>query len=1372
MEYRILGALEVAVDGKVVAVGGSRERALLALLLLRANQVVPADTLVEELWGGRPTEAAENTLRVYVSRLRKALRLAGAEEVLVTQTPGYVLRVQPDELDASRFEAAAAVGKQHLLDGDAPAASAVLRDALALWRGPALVDLADLGSALPEAARLEERRLEVTEDRIEADLACGRHREVVGELELLTGTHPLRERLWGHRMLALYRSGRQAEALRAYQDVRALLGDQLGIDPGPELRRLEDAILQHAPELDWEGEVQPVVPPSSIAGAVPTTPFAESAPVAPTAPAAAPPAEPVRVVATGLLTLLFTDIAAFDELLEREGDEAAERRRRTHLRLVREAAGAWQGSEPKSLAAGLLLTFTSAVDAVACAVSVQQAIERHDRRYPDERLETRIGLHVGESIIDEADYFGPDVVTARRVCESAVAGQILATEVVASLVGSRGQYRFADHGSLDVRGVSRPITTHTVLWQAAKAIALPLPRAVATDQQPFVGRSDESDVLEAAWEEATKQQRQAVLIGGEPGIGKTRLATEFALRAHAAGATVLWGRCDEELGVAYQPFAEALRQYVEVCPVEDLQVHVDAYGGTLARLVPEMELRLPELAVPAAGDPEADRYYLFEAATGLIGTATERAPVVLVIDDLHWAARPTMLMLRHLLRSQHAQALFVIATYRDTEIGGGHPLAELLADLRSVPGVYRLAMEGLGVHDLADLVAATGDGRLNADRRSLAQVLSQETQGNPFFVGEILRHLTETQAGTVSVPESVRDVIARRLSRLSPSTQLALATAAVVGPAFEFGVLERLGGAPDDPDELLDALDEAIAARVVTEVPGGVGHYTFTNSLIRHTLYEGLSTARRSRIHLRAGEALEALHADAIDAHVAALAHHFCEAAIGGQPSAKAADYALRAARIALDQLAFESAVAHVERGLAVLEANNRPDLAHKFDLLLVLATAQDRLLERTEAKTAVLAAAQLAREVGSNERLVEAALALAPRRGFGRLESDVVELCEQALRVVPAEEPAVQAKLLAFLAAYRAYAGEGWVVEPLALDALATARDLGDAHTLFLALMARCWTLWGKAQVGEQVALAEEVFALGDSTGNPLYQVEALLLRAPGRLALGDRDGFEADGAELENVSGRMRFAYGTVNAAVWQTLLAFLDGRFEEAETLAGAVLALAGNDEDWARAYASHLFWLRFEQGRSQEVVEMVLPFLDELPVVGPVIALLQADAGDATAAREVLNDVVVVNNLSTVPQDLTWPASLACLTEVIARVEDADAAKVLDDALRPYGGQLLVVGGTLCPGSADRYLGMVAAVMGRTEEAEARFTAALELERSVSARPLVARTCYWYGRFLLSQGPPRAADGRARVEEARAIAAELGMAGLEVQASALI
>src|SRR5581483_2326730 len=378
--------------------------------------------------------------------------------------------------------------------------------------------------------------------------------------------------------------------------------------------------------------------------------------------------------------------------------------------------GAWEGSEPKSLAAGLLLTFTSAVDAVACAVGVQQGIERHNRRYPDERLETRVGLHVGESIVDEADYFGPDVVTARRVCESAVPGQILATEVVASLVGSRGQYRFADHGSLEVRGVSRPVTTHTVLWHMEKAIALPLPRAVAADHQPFVGRSDESDVLEAAWEESVARHRQAVLIGGEPGIGKTRLATEFALRAHGDGATVLWGRCDEELGVAYQPFAEALRQYVEVCPVEDLHAHVEAYGGMLARLVPEMELRLPELSVPAAGDAEADRYYLFEAATGLIGTATERAPVVLVVDDLHWAARPTMLMLRHLLRSQHAQALLVIATYRDTEIAGGHPLAELLADLRSVPDVHRLAMEGLGVHDLADLVEAKVAGRLASGR--------------------------------------------------------------------------------------------------------------------------------------------------------------------------------------------------------------------------------------------------------------------------------------------------------------------------------------------------------------------------------------------------------------------------------------------------------------------------------------------------------------------------------------------------------------------------------------------------------------------------------------------------------------------------------
>jgi DNA-binding SARP family transcriptional activator/class 3 adenylate cyclase len=1367
VEYRILGALEVAVNGEVVPVGGSRERALLALLLLRANQVVPADTLVEELWGGRPTEAAENTLRVYVSRLRKSLRLAGADEVLVTQTPGYVLRVAPDELDAARFEAAAAAGKEHLLAGEPRQASAVLRDALGLWRGPALVDLA---SALPEAARLEERRLEVTEDRIEADLAAGRHREVVGELELVTGTHPLRERLWGHRMLALYRSGRQAEALRAYQEVRSLLGDQLGIDPGPELRRLEEAILQHDPGLEWEPPAEPPAPPARSVPArgsvAARDSVAATAPAGDTVPGAPPPA-PI-----GLLIILFTDIAAFDELLEREGDEAAERRRRTHLRLVRETAGAWQGSEPKSLASGLLLTFTSAVDAVACAVGVQQAIERHNRRHPDQRLEIRVGLHVGEPITDEADYFGPDVVTSRLVCESAAAGQIVVTEVVASLVGSRGQYRFADHDALTIRGVSRPVSTHTVLWQAEKGVALPLPRPVVPDRQPFVGRSDESDVLEAAWEEALAQRRQAVLVAGEPGIGKTRLVTELALSAHAAGATVLWGRCDEELGVAYQPFAEALRHYVEVSPLEDLISHVDTYGGTLARLVPEMELRLPELLAPAPGDPEADRYYLFEAAAGLIGTATERAPVVLVIDDLHWAARPTMLMLRHLLRSAHTQALLVIATYRDTEVAAGHPLSELLADLRSVPGVHRVALEGLGVHDLSDLVAATDDRRLAADRRALAQVLLTETQGNPFYVGEILRHLAETDAGTVTVPESVRDVIARRLSRLAPSTQLAMATAAVVGPEFEFGVLERLGGAAGDPDELLDALDEAISARIVTEVRDGVGHYTFTNSLIRHTLYEGLSSARRSRIHQRAGEALEALHSENIDGHLAALAHHFCEAATGGQPAGRAADYAVRASRRAADQLAFEEAVAHAERGLAVLEASNRPDPVRRFDLLLALAQGRDRLLERPEAKEAVLAAADTARQLGSSERLVQAACQMTPRRGFGRLEADVLDLCAEALQVVPDADSAVRAKLLAFLAAYRAFAGEGWAVEPVASEALAIARAAGDDETLFLALMARCWTLWGTAQVGDQVALAEELYELGETSGNSLYRAEALLLRAPGRLALGDRVGFEADAAALSDISERVRFAYGTVNVAVWRTLLAFLEGRFDDAESLSATVLALAGDDEDWTRAYASHIFWLRFEQGRSAEVVELVVAFLDQLPVVGPALALLQADAGNTAGAAELLRDVVGAGELSTVPRDLTWPASLACLAEVMARVGDAEVAARLEDALEPYAGQLLVVGGTLCPGSADRYLGMAATVLGRPEDAEKRFIAALELELAAGARPLVARTSYWYGVLLQGLGPERADDARANIEEAATLAAELGMQGLQAQAASLL
>ena len=251
VEFRILGSIEVGDGDQRVDLGGLRERTLLARLLLAAGQVVSADRIAEDIWAGDPPPQAAATLRVYVSRLRRALGPAGASAVQ-TQPPGYRLQLEPGQLDADRFAGLAASARADLAAGRPAAAAAGMAAALALWRGPALGDIADLAFAQADVARLDEARLAALEDRIEADLACGRHASVASELDGLTREHPLRERLCGLRMLALYRCGRQADALTAYAELRAQLADELGIDPNPGLLRLHESILQQRPELDWQ----------------------------------------------------------------------------------------------------------------------------------------------------------------------------------------------------------------------------------------------------------------------------------------------------------------------------------------------------------------------------------------------------------------------------------------------------------------------------------------------------------------------------------------------------------------------------------------------------------------------------------------------------------------------------------------------------------------------------------------------------------------------------------------------------------------------------------------------------------------------------------------------------------------------------------------------------------------------------------------------------------------------------------------------------------------------------------------------------------------------------------------------------------------
>lgn len=1088
---------------------------------------------------------------------------------------------------------------------------------------------------------------------------------------------------------------------------------------------------------------------------------------------------------TATVTVLFTDLVASTSLLSRVGPDAAEAVRRAHFELLREAVARFGGTEVKNLGDGLMVVFASVSEALGCGVAMHQGVERHNRRAV-EPMGLRVAVAHGEADVEAGDYFGPCVVEASRLCAAAQGGQLLTSGLVAMMMGGRAGFEFDAATAVEAKGFPDPIEAHAVAWSSNTEPLIPMPVGLQQrdDTPPLVGRDDELAQLAACWKLAVSGERQMVFVSGEPGVGKTRLAAELAVIASQNGAIVLFGRCDEDVGIAYQPFAEALGHYVASCPIEVIETHVATFGGVVAGSVPELGRRLANVRSPERADPDAERLLFFDAVTALVAAAAEQAPVLLVLDDVHWASKPTLLLLRHLLRAVPATELLVVATYRDTDLDRAHPLAEVLAELRRAGGSVRIALAGLDEAGVRALVEAAAGVQLDDAGIALAGAVHAETDGNPFFAGEVLRHLAESGVvyqrdgrwvsdvalHDLGIPEGIREVVGRRMARLSADANRALAIAAVIGAEFELTVVEQVG--EFSAEQVLDAIDEAIAARLVLEVTGAVGRCRFTHALVRQTLYAECSSARRAQLHRRVAETLETVHGADLDAHLAVLAYHYAEGARAGDTTL-AVDYALRAGAEAVSRTAFEEAEVIVQRGLSVLEFDSVTDDDRHFELLMALADAQGRSWSAGFEGTGLQAAA-VARRLHSPERLARTAV-MATRRvvRVGLTDPDNEALCEEALEALGDRDDSLRAQVLAVLATLRGLGGHGWDdVLPLAREAVAVALRSGDSEAQGRAAWSLGWALRGMPALSERYECAEELIALGHTANDPLMESQGLMLRGFAHAAAGDRAGFEHDFDRVGQYADRTRILVQQAVDAQCRALLALLDGRFDDVEELAANVLAISAEQPAFLLGYFGQMGMLRYEQGRLEEFMPGALDVFaqnQDLVVLHAFLAHSQAELGHHQDAHQRF-EPLIADDCAPMPPNWLYPGTLAHLASTCVLLDHVASAAALIQQVAPYSGQLLVMASTVnvC-GAADRYLAMLETMTGAYDAADVHFQQALALEEQAGGIALAARTRYWHARMLTARNDPADRDqARTLLADCMDTATRLGMAALQLQA----
>ncbi len=1072
-----------------------------------------------------------------------------------------------------------------------------------------------------------------------------------------------------------------------------------------------------------------------------------------------------------LAVVMFTDIVGSTLQRQRLGNDRAEVLRSTLDRMQLDVITSHHGEFLKHTGDGMMAVFDSATDAVNAGITLQTELQRAAPRL-EAATQLRVGVAAGDVTSDYGDIFGMAPIIAARLCNAAEANTVFVDDLTRQLVGGETQLPFEECAALDLKGVTDPVLTWVLRPKVEQGPA-PLPGPLRGDSRfVFVGRDAEFRLLQAQWRRAVVGERQVTLVAGEAGVGKTRLIAQLAGHVQDRGGTVLYGRNDADLVAPYQPFAEAIREFVAQLPPSLAAGRLGPSATHLVRLVPDLQPLLGD-APPPTGDAESERLQLFEAVVQWLAVASAASPVLLVLDDLQWAAEPTMQLLRYVARSTVPMSVMVTGTSRDA-VADGLTAEHLRAKLTGAE-VNEVRLDGFDEATMLAFIESAARHSMGAEGVSLAHLVLEQTGGNALFARELLLHLIETgvlaqvdgrwSATTdlvaEGIPDGIRRVVGERLGRLSDAAQQTMAWASVIGETFDGRLMASARGIAED--QLFDSLQECVRARLLVEE--AAHRYRFTHGLVRSSLYQSIGLTRRAVFHLHIAEALERSVGADPTARITELAYHATQAAEEGFEQ-QAIRYNSLAGDRAMAQLAASDAVTYYRVALDLLDrvSGSQGDLERRCDLLTTLGRAMLQSGDPDFA-AALDRAADAARTLRDAERFGQ--VVLAASRGAatasGAVDQRRVAAVEEALAMLGDGDTSLRARLLGVHAAELHFGGVTERVVELADAGVDMARRVDDPVAVAFTLVQRVAALRSSDHLPRRRADLRELGDLSRSLGDPLTEVLAVqrLVEIAFESARYDEviEGIEHSQRLIDGMRGAGR-SHLELRVMRNRGELAMVRGEVDESVQHLEAMMELAdklGLTRQTVAGYMGNITKARSAQGRVAETIplwrQLSEGFSDIfLPGLGAVLV----ESGERDEAERIYRRFADVQ-FATLTSDMTWLHNLAFLTVLCEQFGTAAEAARLEQMMTPHA-DLLAYGGAGCYGSVAHFLGLLAMVQRDLERADWWFDKAVQINASMHAPLLQAATTV--ARAVLLERRDHGSDAeRAQQLRAEAVATAL-------------